>query len=65
MKKYNVRILFIDTSELNLNLEYEKLYDLQTVVSSYGKNGVWESLNDNVQIFHPSHTIDIIEVTKI
>lgn len=61
--KYNVKIYFTDDTELNLNLEYEKVYDMQAVVSSYGKNGVWEVLDDT-QIYHPAHKVNKIKVIK-
>ena len=61
--KYNVKIYFTDNAELDLILDHERPYDLQAVVSSYGKNGVWELLDDK-QIYHPAHKVNKIEVVK-
>ena len=61
MSKYNILVYLDDNNILSINVVYEKAYELQTVISNYGKNGVWDSDNN---VYYPSHRINKIVLSQ-
>ena len=60
MNKYNILVYLNDGTILSIFTEYEKPYELQAVISNYGKNGVWDS---DKYVYYPAHRIDKIELS--
>lgn len=61
MNKYNILVYLNDGTILSMVTEYERSYELQTVISNYGKNGVWDS---DKNIYYPAHRIEKIELSQ-
>ena len=61
MNKYNILIYLNDESILSIDTEYEKSYELQAVISNYGKNGVWDP---DKNTYYPAHRIEKIELSQ-
>lgn len=61
MNKYEILVYLNDNSILTIITEYEKLYELQTVITNYGKNGVWDL---DKGVYYPAHRIEKIELSK-
>lgn len=61
MSKYNILVYLDDNSTLSIDTEYERPYELQTVISNYGKHGVWDI---ETSTYYPAHRINKIELSQ-
>ena len=62
--KYLIHICLITADIINMDVEYDKEYDLRKDVTIMGNNGVTKK-EDNKYVFYPAHQIMKIVVDEV
>lgn len=62
--KYLIHIFLVTSETINMEVEYEKEYDLRKDVTIMGNNGVTKKMDEHYT-FYPAHQIMKIEVEEV
>lgn len=63
--KYNLEIFLKNGNKIiNIPVEHESEYNLQSNVIKMGTSGVWYKKNDDMSIYYPPSEIEKIEIKK-